>query len=78
MRIENFENLAKYIDKHYNQLNEVDYQEIIWQSLGMFVQKDDTKKKTIENLRTYYKKWGELPISERPLFPDIEMNEIGA
>ena len=74
MRIETFENLVRYIDKHYDQLSEVDYQEIIWQSLGMFVQKDDTKKKTIDNLKTYYNQWGELPISERPLFPDIDFN----
>jgi hypothetical protein len=40
----------------------------------MLILKDDTKKKTIENLRTYYEKWGHLPISERALFPDIDFN----
>jgi hypothetical protein len=74
MRIETFENLVRYIDKHFDQLSEVDYQEIIWQSLGMLILKDDTKKKTIDNLRTYYEKWGHLPISERALFPDIDFN----
>lgn len=76
MTIETFENLVNYLDENFDAISANDYQEIIWQSLGMFVLKEEPKEKTLNDLRNYYNQYGHLPVSERPLFPDIDMNEI--
>ena len=71
-KIENIDELVKFINNNFDQITEDDYYHICWQSLGLITRKPETVTEAINEVTKFYDIIKDIPPGYEKPFMFIE------